>query len=105
MTDINSLTVEQYQAWKADGITDRKILEKLYYSPDNSYTLQNWKKKHGLFNQKVKRGSRFNLTIHEFAKYKSRDVRNRDIAKKYGVSVGIVYRWVNLQKKKGVIPD
>ena len=106
---INNLTVEQYQAWKKDGLQDREILERLYYSPDNQEMLTNWKIKNGVpFKRKPRKNFKKKtdiLTAEEFLKLRNQGNTNKEIADLLGFSKTTLNKWIRQQKALGNLPN
>ncbi len=104
--NINDLTVEQYIAWKREGLRDEEVLERFFYSPSSQKVLRKWKRENGLYRLKIpKRNKLISLTANDFLKYKSSGIENKMIAKELGVSVKTLDKWIRDQKRQGELPN
>lgn len=108
--ELKDLSVEQYMVWKHQGLTDKEILEKMYYSVSCQPLLSKWKKKNGVlctlinrkaFTKKVTEA----LTVQKFLELRNKGLRLIDIAELYHVSMSTLTYWVRDQKKMGNLPN
>lgn len=105
--DFEELTVEQYLTWKDEGLSDKKILQRMYYSEQSNSVIQQWKKKNGLLKRKhtcVNGRLLDHLTVMEYISYKNKGMRNADIAKKFNVAGTTLAKWIKEQKEVGNLP-
>lgn len=108
--ELKDLTVEQYMAWKQQGLRDWQVLELMHYSPNSQPLLSAWKRENGLIatnhNHKVLTGKVTDkLNVIDFLKLKNRGLKNDEIAQMYNISKASVYTWVREQKKLGNLPN
>lgn len=104
---FEELTVEQYMTWKDEGLSDKKILQRMYYSEQSNSVIQQWKKKNGLLQKKhtcIHGRLLDDLTVAEYISYKNKGMRNADIAKRLNVSGNTLANWIKEQKEQGNLP-
>lgn len=100
-----ALTVDQYHLYKEQGLHDRDIMEKLYYSGNSMAIMSNWKKRNGLSICRGKRKKFPNsFTAAHFLELKRAGFKNREIMQKYGVNKDTLSAWVKEQKELGNLP-
>jgi hypothetical protein len=87
---MKDLSVNQYKEMRLSGMTDRQILQALYYSPNYKRKLQRWKRENGI---KLGKGKLDLLDLTEVIVYLKHHTK-LETALHFGVDVTGFYKWL-----------
>lgn len=101
-------TAEYFLELKRSGFKNTEIMKKYGVTQDTFYKWIRGQKELGkLPNDRTgtKESKLKNLTAHQFLEYKEMGARNKEIAKKFGVTEPTLGDWIKKEKIKGNLPD